>query len=68
MHFVRHSPKLFSLAYLVRKGLGQHQSELVDVELFVVLDFVDVLFSIVVPEINFLPNTRKGHVLDSSVK
>ena len=53
MHSVRHSLKLFSLAYLVRKGPGQHQSELVDVELFVVLDFVDVLFSNVVPEIHF---------------
>ena len=53
MHSVRHSPKLFSLAYLVKMGLGQHQYEPVDVELFVVLDFVDVLFSIVVPEIYF---------------
>ena len=53
MHSVRHFQTLFSLAYLVRKEPGQHQSELVDVELFVVLDFVDVLFSIVVPEINF---------------
>ena len=53
MHSVRHFLKSFSLAYLVRKGPGQHQYELVDVELFVVLDFVDVLFSIVVPEIHF---------------
>ena len=53
MHSVRHFLKLFSLAYRVRKEPGQHQYEPVDVELFVVLDFVDVLFSIVVPEIYF---------------